>query len=235
MEPRAEVRGDDQLVLEPIGARQEIIEMCVAELVDLVRQLGLADEGHLHDEHLGAVDVGEGVQSLRGGVAEIRDLRDADLGRDLDARQPQVADLLDRQARVLGLELLAPLPHEEADRRDRVLRREDRDDQLARQLDLLPRLHADEPRRQGPAVELLERAEQLFDRLDRAARHVDRRRLHPHHPPPRHVDGQGRDVVEVRVREEPVRRAHERPRLHTQVEPELHLGDPPVRLHRRRE
>ena len=64
-------------------------------------------------------------------------------------------------------------------------------------------------------------------------RQVDRRRLHLHHPPPGDVDRQGDEVVDVGVRDEPGGRAHERPRLGAQIEADLELRDPPIRLHRR--
>ena len=69
--------------------------------------------------------------------------------------------------------------------------------------------------------------------LDGFGRHVDRRRLHLHHPPAGDVDRQGGDVVEVRVRDEPGRRAHEVPRLAAEVEAELQFRHPPVALHGR--
>ena len=52
-----------------------------------------------------------------------------------------------------------------------------------------------------------------------------RRRLHLHHAPAGDVDRQGGDVVEVRVRDEPGRRAHEVPRLGAEVEADLQLGN----------
>ena len=69
-------------------------------------------------------------------------------------------------------------------------------------------------------------------RLDGRFGQVDHRRLHLHHPPPRHVDRQGDQVVHVGVRDEPRGRAHERPRLRPQIEADLQLRNPPIRLHR---
>ena len=103
--------------------------------------------------------------------------------------------------------------------------------QLARQLDLLA---GGQPHQVGghpAAVEPLEGAQEQLDPLDGLGGQVDRGRLHLHHPPPRHVDRQRRQVVEVGVRDEPGRRRHERPRLAAQVEAELQLGDSPVGLH----
>ena len=57
---------------------------------------------------------------------------------------------------------------------------------------------------------------------------VDRRRLHLHHAPPGDVDRQGGDVIEMRVRDEPGRRAHEVPRLGAQIEADLQFRDAPV-------
>ena len=96
----------------------QVVEVRVAELVDQRRALVGGDEGHLEDQDLGLVDLGAGVEALGRGVAQVGDLGQADLGRDLDAGEPQVADLLAGQVVVLGLELLPPLPDEEAERGD---------------------------------------------------------------------------------------------------------------------
>src|SRR5262249_19545584 len=67
---------------------------------------------------------------------------------------------------------------------------------------------------------------------DTLGRQVQAGRLHAHHAAAGDVDGQGGDVVEVRVRDEPGRRAHEVPGLGAEGEADFQLGDAPVRLHR---
>ena len=104
---------------------------------------------------------------------------------------------------------------------------------LARQLDLLAGPHADQLAGLPAAVEPLADLEQVIDQVDGVLGQVDRRRLHLHHPPAGDVDRQGGDVVQVRVRDEPGRRAHEVPGLGAEVEAELQLGNSPVGLHGR--
>src|SRR5262249_53458432 len=71
------------------------------------------------------------------------------------AGQAQVGDPLAGKAVVLLLELEAPVQDHVADRRDRVRRRERRDDVLARQLDLVAGLDAVELADHPAAVEPL--------------------------------------------------------------------------------
>ena len=106
-----------------------------------------------------------------------------------------------------------------------------RDDELARELDLVARRDRPQFARQPAAVEPRELPQDLLHRLDRFGRHVDDGRRHLHHPPPGDVHRQRRDVVEMAVRDEPRFGAHERPRLAAQIEAELQLGKPPVGLH----
>ena len=90
----------------------------------------------------------------------------------------------------------------------------DGDDVLARQLDLVAGLDAAQRRTTcRPRSSRCMISSSLLHVLDGSAGHVDRRRLHLHHAPAGDVDRQGGDVVEVRVRDEPGRRAHEVPRL----------------------
>ena len=86
--------------------------------------------------------------------------------------------------------------------------------------------------RHPAAVEPRELPQDFLHRLDRFGRHVDHRRRHLHHPPPGDIHRQRRDVVQMAVRDEPRFGAHERPGLAAQVEAQLQLGKPPVRLHR---
>ncbi len=97
MQASAEVRGDDHLVLEQVGAVQQVIEMSVAKLVNQGRALVGGDEGQLHDQDLGPVGFGKGVEARRGCVTQVGDLGQTDLGRDFDSREPQVADLVVRK------------------------------------------------------------------------------------------------------------------------------------------
>ena len=114
VQPGAEVRGDDHLVLEPVGPldacrRGGCGRTCGSPTA---RSFG-RDERHLEDQDLGPVDLGQGVEARRRRIAQVGDLGNADLGRDLDAREPQVADLVVAdQVLILGLELLPALPDE---------------------------------------------------------------------------------------------------------------------------
>ena len=146
MEPRREVRGDHPVVLESVGAVEDVVEVGVAVLVDLLGALLGGDEGHLQDQDLGLVDLGVDVEAKRGGVAGEGDLGDADLGRHLDARLAEVADrqVVADEVLELGLELAPPLPDQVAERRDGVPGRERDGDQFARDRDLVARIDADQ-------------------------------------------------------------------------------------------
>src|SRR5262245_66016188 len=63
--PGAEVRRDDQFVLEPRGAFHEVVQVHVAELVNLVAAVARPDEAQLRDEDL-RVEAGRAVVESRG-------------------------------------------------------------------------------------------------------------------------------------------------------------------------
>src|SRR5205814_662047 len=71
---------------------------------------------------------------------------------------------------------------------------------------------------------------QLADILNHDGGQNDLGRLHLHHAPAGDVHGQGGDMIEVRVRHQPSRRAHEVPRVSAEVETDLQLRNAPVRL-----
>ncbi len=100
------------------------------------RSLG-ATNVQLQDQDLGLIDLGENVNALWGGVSQVGDPGQSDLGRDLGTRQPQIANLVTGQAVVLGLELLAPFPYQKAQRRNGMPRGEGLHHQLTRQFDLI--------------------------------------------------------------------------------------------------
>ncbi len=56
----AEMRGDDDLVLEITGsAGDDVVQVRVAELVNDRRPFPRGDKSHLRDQDLGAVDLGK--------------------------------------------------------------------------------------------------------------------------------------------------------------------------------
>ena len=93
-----------------------------------------------------------GVQPGRRAVAEVGQPGNPHLAGDLRARQPQIADLMARQALELGLELSPALPDHEAQRRNGVRGGRNGDHVLARQLDLVARLDRQQCAGQPAAV-----------------------------------------------------------------------------------
>src|SRR5438874_2588820 len=91
---RAEMGGDNELVLEPLLALQEIIQVHVAELVDLLAAMVGPNETHLGDEDFRLENWRIVIQSGGAGVARVRQKRGADLAGNLRAPQPQIADLV---------------------------------------------------------------------------------------------------------------------------------------------
>ena len=104
---------------------------------------------------------------------------------------------------------------------------------LARHLDLVAGLETHQLARQPAAIEPGEQLEDAVDPLDGLFGQVDCRGLHLHHPAPGDVNRQGRHMIEMRVRDKPAGRAHERPGMCPQVETELEFRNAPIRLHRR--
>ena len=131
----------------------------------------------------------------------------------------------------LRLQFPPPLPDHEAQRGNRVHRGRNGHDQLPRKLDFVARPRRQKLARQPPAIELAIELQDLLHGIDRGLGQVDHRRVHLHHPPPGNIDRQVDDVVHVRVRDKPRRRAHERPGLGAEIEAQLELRDPPIRLH----
>ncbi len=230
--PRAEVAGDDPLVMKPIAPLDEVVQVHVAVLVNLFLAVAGRDERHLRNQHLRLVHDRRVIESGRRAVAQVRYQRSPFFPRHLDAREPQVANLVARSAGELILQFALPLPHHVTQRRHGVMRGRGRHHQLARQLDLVAVPHRNQRARHPPAIDATHHPQEPRHALDRVLGQIDGRRLHLHQPPPRDVDGQGGHVVQVRVRNEEHARAHEVPRLGAQVEAELQLRDSPVRLHR---
>ena len=128
-------------------------------------------------------------------------------------REPQVADLLARQPDELVLQLVPPVPHHEPATGNGVDRVEHG----------RPRARATvrsrrRPRRRAGRTTCRPRSSRcmisisFFTSSSASAGTYIGRRLHLHHPPAGDVHRQRRDVVQVGVRDEPRRRAHEVPR-----------------------
>ena len=104
-------------------------------------------------------------------------------------------------------------------------------DQFPRKLDFIARPGRQKLARQPPSIELAVQLQDLLHGIDRGLRQVNHRRVHLHHPPPGDIDRQVDDMVHVRVRDKPRRRAHECPRLGAEIKAKLELGNPPIGLH----
>ncbi len=117
-----------------------------------------ATNGHLENHDLRLVQVGETASGHRAVYRPDRaTFGHSDLGRNLDTRQPEVANLLTAEVVILGLELLPLFVDEVADGRDRMLGGEGFHHQPATELDFLTRDNPDELGGQTSAIELLER------------------------------------------------------------------------------
>ena len=206
--------------------------MHVAELVNLLAPMVGPDKTHLGYQDFGLIHRRMRVEAGRAGVADVGEERRAHFMRHRRAGQPQVADFLAGQPVVLLLELETPFPDDVADRRNRVRRGERHDHMLARQFDLLAGRDAVQVADHAAAVEAVKDQQQATHVLQGIGREINVGRRHAHHAPAGDVDRQGGDVIEVSMREQPGRRAHEVPRLGAEVEADLQFGDAPVGLHR---
>ena len=204
--------------------------MHVAELMNLLLAVAVGNECQFRDQDHRLVHGRTAVEALGGTVAQIRHQGRPHLVGDVDARKPQVADLLTGQTVVFVLEFPAAFPDDVAHARQRVGRARDGDDMLPRQFDLVAGAGGQKGAWQPATVEPRDGFEQPLDRFDRRLRQIDGGRFHLHHPPPGDVDRQRRDVVEVGVGNEPGARGHEAPRLASQIEAQLELRNPPVAL-----
>ena len=114
-------------------------EVHVAKFVDFFLAMAVGDKGQLRDQDHRLVHSRTAVEALRRTVAQIGDQGRPHLVGHIDAGEPQVADLVARQAVVFMLQLSATFPDDVADARQRVGRARDGDHVLARQFDLVAR------------------------------------------------------------------------------------------------
>ena len=216
MEPGAEVRGDDHLVLEPLGAGDDVVEVGVAELVDDSRR---ARRGRRRSSPGSGSRRGRSRERRRAPGARYRPgRRPWESGSRPRPRRPTGGGRGSRcrrrsGARYSGLSFL---------RRSQTRKPSEgivclvangvttssRESAISWPGSTPTSLAGIRPRSsRWKARRSISTASTAVDRQ------VDRGRLHLHHPPPGHVDRQRREVVEVGMRDEPVRRRHERPGL----------------------
>ncbi len=81
----AEMRGDDQLILEFVTTVNKVVEVHVAELVDFFFTVIGRDKSHLADLDLGLVHFGTVVEASRGRIAGVGNERRAMFGRNFGA------------------------------------------------------------------------------------------------------------------------------------------------------
>ena len=93
---RAEVGEQDQFVFEAVRSFENVVQMRVAELMNLLLTVLRAEERHFSNENLGSVHIGMRIQSRGRGVSQISDDRHANFVRHIFARQSQVANFLVR-------------------------------------------------------------------------------------------------------------------------------------------
>src|SRR5579883_1152437 len=91
------MRTDNYLVMETIGPLDVVIQVHVAEFVDLLAPVVGANEAQLGDEDLGLINRWISVHTSRIGIAGIGNQRGPDLACYRHARQTEIADLVSRQ------------------------------------------------------------------------------------------------------------------------------------------
>src|SRR6516162_5042836 len=116
----AEVRKNDQFVLKPVGPFDHVVQVHVAELVDLFPPVAWPDEADFGNEDFRLVDRRVSVQTGRAGIARVGQERGSHLASYRRAAQAQVANLLARQALILLLEFEPAVPDNIAQRRNGV-------------------------------------------------------------------------------------------------------------------
>jgi hypothetical protein len=65
MRASTQMGQNDQFVLKLLCAFQNVVEMHVAELVDLFLAVLRSEKSHLRDQHFSLVNIRMGIQSLR--------------------------------------------------------------------------------------------------------------------------------------------------------------------------
>ncbi len=226
------MRSDDQLVVKTVLTLRDVVQVDVAEFVNFVAQMPLLDERHFHDQRFGLVKDRIVVQTLAGRVAKIRDFGDFDLVRNVGPFLFQAADLLSRQIEKFRLEFLSPTVHDVPQRIDPVRRGEGFHDQFLRKLHRIAAFQAYQLAWEFPVVELRPDVKQPGGLIDEFFRKVNHWRGNFHHATPGDVAGKHRQVVQMRMRDEPVRGPHELPRLRAKVESKAELGNVPEGLNR---
>ena len=103
----AKMSADDQLVLETVSPFDEIIQVHVAELVNLLPAVIGPDKAQLGNQHLGLEDRRIVVQASGAGIAGISHQRRPYLTRHRHPRKAQVTDLVAGQPVILLLKLVA--------------------------------------------------------------------------------------------------------------------------------
>ena len=78
MVARAEVGGNHQLIFEALAALDQVVEVHVAEFVDVLFAVVGRDKRQLANENFGFVHYRVVVEAGRGAVAEVRDPRAAE-------------------------------------------------------------------------------------------------------------------------------------------------------------
>ena len=105
--------------------------------------------------------------------------------------------------------------------------------QFARQLNFCSGANSNELAGQATPVHLRKSPQNPLCVFDSVFWKINRGRFHLHHPPPRNVDWQGGNMIQMSVRNEPGWCTHEGPGLSSQVESQFEFGDAPVGLNRR--
>lgn len=229
--PRAQVSGDDEFVVEPIGTLAIVVDVHVAMFVDQILAVFRGDEGHLADQDPGLEENRIVVQALRVGIAGIRENWDTCFGRDLGPRHFQIADFVPAQILELWFQFISELVHDEAKGIDRVSRWQRRHDVFTAKMSFVAGKQPNQFAGHGATVKTPKHLQHVPSGVDRRVGHVDHWRVHLHHPPTRDIRRQSGDVVEVSVRNEHRGGTHEVPRLNPDIKQDFQFVHSPTRLH----
>ena len=227
----AEVREDDEFVLEAVGAIEEVIEVHVPELVNLFAAVFRAEKSHFGDQDFAGEDVGMSIEAVRSGVAGEAQNWGERFGGDFGALQTQVTDLVTAEPAEFGAQFFADVIDDVADGGHGVPGGEHGDTMFAGQVQSITGFDADEFAEHATAIQFLPCSEHAPGIFDDFLRKIDDGRFHLHHASSGNEDGERGKVIQVPVGDEEGAVAHEGPRAGAELEADFEFGDAPVALH----
>src|SRR5262245_56590165 len=120
MVARAEMSANNEFVLKAIGTLQEVVQMHVAELVNLLASVLRSDKAKLRKQDLVLKGCRTVIKTRWAGVACVGNERRSHFLCHRCSGQAEFSDLIARQPKVFFFELEAAIPHDIANRRNRM-------------------------------------------------------------------------------------------------------------------